>query len=94
MRVFVPGATRGIGRAIAEAISARGGKHVLFLGCRDAQRGAAPQLRLVVGRYAATAARYAARRPVPLAAAPKPRRGHDVVPLRGTGMAYPSKAFL
>ena len=23
-----------------------------------------------------------------------PRRGHVVVPLRGTGMAYPSKAFL
>ena len=29
-----------------------------------------------------------------VAAAPKPRRGHDVVPLRGTGKAYPSKAFL
>ena len=41
MRVFVTGATRGIGRAIAEAISARGGEHVLFLGCRDTQRGAA-----------------------------------------------------
>ena len=32
--------------------------------CRP-HRGAAPQLRLVVGRYAATAARYAARRLVP-----------------------------
>ena len=42
-------------------------------GCRP-HRGAAPQLRFVVGRYAATAARYAARRLVPLAARPN----HDV----------------
>ena len=41
MRVLVTGATRGLGRAIAEAIAARGGEHVLYLGCRDMHRGAA-----------------------------------------------------
>ena len=43
--------------------------------CRP-HRGAAPQLRLVVGRYAATAARYAARRLVPRSGTTSwPRRG-------------------
>jgi len=41
MRVLVTGATRGLGRAIAEAIAARGGEHVIYLGCRDMHRGAA-----------------------------------------------------
>ena len=56
-------------------------------GCRP-HRGAAPQLRFVVGRYAATAARYAARRLVPRSGTTSwPRRGlgaaaYDVVPLR------------
>ena len=44
-------------------------------GCRP-HRGAAPQLRFVVGRYAATAARYAARRLVPRSGTTSwPRRG-------------------
>ena len=41
MRVLVTGATRGLGRAITEAIAARGGEHVIYLGCRDMHRGAA-----------------------------------------------------
>ena len=48
-------------------------------GCRP-HRGAAPQLRFVVGRYAATAARYAARRLVP-------RSGTTSWPRRGLGAA-------
>ena len=44
-------------------------------GCRP-HKGAAPQLRFVVGRYAATAARYAARRLVPRSGTTTwPRRG-------------------
>ena len=41
MRVLVTGATRGLGRAITEAIAARGGEHIIYLGCRDMHRGAA-----------------------------------------------------
>ena len=38
MRVFVTGATRGIGLAIVEAL-AEGGRHTIYLGCRDILHG-------------------------------------------------------
>ena len=41
MRVLVTGGTRGIGRAIVEAIVARGKDHVVYLGCRDIRAGTA-----------------------------------------------------
>ena len=41
MRVLVTGATRGLGRAIAQAIAARDGEHVIYLGCRDMRTGTA-----------------------------------------------------
>eukprot|EP00964_Phaeocystis_antarctica_P084251 scaffold53036_cov63-Phaeocystis_antarctica.AAC.1 len=54
--------------------------------------------RLVAGRVAAPRRGHVVRRGLGAAsggrgyaAAPKPRRGHDVVPLRGTSITYPSR---
>ena len=41
----------------------------------------------VAGRYAAVAGRYAAE------STTWPERGHDVVPLRGTGIRFPCQAI-